>query len=60
MNFEITNEMVTWFNKQIYTDQNNTKMTVDAKKACKIVGIYPHDLHEKTIQEFQYNLKGES
>lgn len=44
--------MVAWFNKQIYTDQNNTKMTVDAKKACKIVGIYPQDLHEKTMQEF--------
>ena len=35
-------------------------MNVEAKKACRVIGIQPQDLQEKTIQEFQYNAKNET
>ena len=32
-------------------------MNLEAKRACVSLAINPHDLHEKTIQEFKYNSK---
>ena len=53
--FQITNEMVQWFTKLIFID--NQKMNYDAKKGCKRLGINPLEFKEKTMEEFKYNSK---
>ena len=41
--------------KQIFADPQCTKLSYEAKKACKKQGIEMIELKEKTLEEFKYN-----
>ena len=60
MQYTVSLEQATWFQKQIFIDLNTYKMNYEAKRAVDRVGINPHDLQEKTLEEFKHNAKDEN
>ena len=58
-NYDVPNDQLHWYTKQIFADVGTMKLYFEAKKALERCGINPSDLKEKCLEEFNYHARNE-